>query len=211
MARKHGIKRGIGDDDKKLKRKEAKHLKDFGEEHPINDKIRLEDRCAKRVYENNDDEDKNEKKNDNDVNLSSDIVDKSDLQPDYYEQLLDVFGKKKDLQTSKQTVNQQYEFPNVGSFVESRSNLKCFDFIQIGHPPTSLDEIQVKPSLRENIPKTMMKLTKTKHQTLTPFQLELLSLLTTYKNLFYPERTMDNGEQIRMVYSLHALNHILRT
>ena len=95
MARKHGIKRNksaiINDndnDDKKLQRKEAKHLKDFGEKHPINDKIRLEDRCAKRVYETNDE---NEKKIDDiDQSSSTNMVEKSNLQPDYYEQLLDV-------------------------------------------------------------------------------------------------------------------------
>lgn len=95
MARKHGIKRKTAiindnndNDDKKLQRKEAKHLKDFGEKHPINDKIRLEDRCAKRVYETNDE---NEKKIDDiDQSSSTNMVEKSNLQPDYYEQLLDV-------------------------------------------------------------------------------------------------------------------------
>nr|XP_027201632.1 digestive organ expansion factor homolog [Dermatophagoides pteronyssinus] len=298
MARKHGIKRKTAiindnndNDDKKLQRKEAKHLKDFGEKHPINDKIRLEDRCAKRVYETNDE---NEKKIDDiDQSSSTNMVEKSNLQPDYYEQLLDVFGKNKDvapesdssdgddddqmestvqssqndnedseedfnsededandnddddddeqqmkpgnnindnfvrhfftnfqsndielLKTSKQqqTINHSYRYPNIGTFIESRSSIECFNLIRIDNqPPINLDSIQLRPSLRENISKTMLKLTNKKHQALTSFQLELLSLLMTYKNLFYPERTMNNSEQIRLVYSLHALNHILRT
>ncbi|KAH6923589.1 hypothetical protein HPB50_003215 [Hyalomma asiaticum] len=47
--------------------------------------------------------------------------------------------------------------------------------------------------------------------TLTPLQIELLSVLTTYRDLLFTERTLANGEEVRTVYCLHALNHVLKS
>ncbi|XP_016047212.2 U3 small nucleolar RNA-associated protein 25 homolog [Erinaceus europaeus] len=45
----------------------------------------------------------------------------------------------------------------------------------------------------------------------TPLQKELFLLMNSYRDLFYPERTaMKNGEEVRHVYCLHALNHVLK-
>lgn len=46
---------------------------------------------------------------------------------------------------------------------------------------------------------------------LTSSQLELLKIVSKYKDLSYNERTFENGEEIRFVYTLHALNHVLKT
>ncbi|TMW43915.1 hypothetical protein DOY81_011006, partial [Sarcophaga bullata] len=46
---------------------------------------------------------------------------------------------------------------------------------------------------------------------MTPLQSELLSLINCYKDLYYPYRTFDNAEQIRQVYTIHALNYIFKT
>jgi U3 small nucleolar RNA-associated protein 25 len=46
---------------------------------------------------------------------------------------------------------------------------------------------------------------------LSQLQSELLSVLSSYRDLYYPERTHENGEQLRLVYVLHALNHVLKT
>lgn len=45
----------------------------------------------------------------------------------------------------------------------------------------------------------------------TPLQQELFSVVNNYQDLYYPERTFDNAEQIRFVYCLHAVNHVLKT
>ena len=45
----------------------------------------------------------------------------------------------------------------------------------------------------------------------TAFQAQLLSVASSYRDLLFTERTFGNGEQIRMVYALHALNHVLKT
>ncbi|XP_058525122.1 U3 small nucleolar RNA-associated protein 25 homolog [Ochotona princeps] len=45
----------------------------------------------------------------------------------------------------------------------------------------------------------------------TPLQKELFSIMNSYRDLFYPERTaLKNGEEIRHVYCLHVLNHVLK-
>ncbi|XP_055533035.1 U3 small nucleolar RNA-associated protein 25 homolog [Wyeomyia smithii] len=41
-------------------------------------------------------------------------------------------------------------------------------------------------------------------------QTECFSVLNNYQDLYYPARTLNNGEEIRFVYCLHALNHILK-
>ncbi|KAK8781681.1 hypothetical protein V5799_016971, partial [Amblyomma americanum] len=46
---------------------------------------------------------------------------------------------------------------------------------------------------------------------LTPVQTEFLSVLTSYRDLLFTERTLDNGEELRAAYCLHALNHVLKS
>ncbi|XP_042245362.1 U3 small nucleolar RNA-associated protein 25 homolog isoform X2 [Thunnus maccoyii] len=46
---------------------------------------------------------------------------------------------------------------------------------------------------------------------ISPFQLELLALMGSYKDLYYPETCpLNQGPQVRSAYCLHALNHILK-
>lgn len=46
---------------------------------------------------------------------------------------------------------------------------------------------------------------------LTPLQRELLTLLGSYRDLLFPERSaLGCGEEVRRVYCLHALNHVLK-
>ncbi|XP_055632137.1 U3 small nucleolar RNA-associated protein 25 homolog [Toxorhynchites rutilus septentrionalis] len=42
-------------------------------------------------------------------------------------------------------------------------------------------------------------------------QAEFFSILNNYQDLYYPMRTLNNGEEIRFAYCLHALNHILKS
>lgn len=114
------------------------------------------------------------------------------------------------LKDGKQT-NIYHQWPCLGSFVESRPELKKFHLTNIDSPSTNIDQLQLKPLLKENVYKSMMDLTENQQQKLTMFQLELLSLITSYKNIFYSDRTFENANEIRLAYSLHALNHVLKT
>ncbi|KAL4674826.1 hypothetical protein H8959_018760 [Pygathrix nigripes] len=45
----------------------------------------------------------------------------------------------------------------------------------------------------------------------TPLQKELFLIMNSYRDLFYPESTaLKNGEEIRHVYCLHVINHVLK-
>ncbi|XP_017045026.1 U3 small nucleolar RNA-associated protein 25 homolog [Drosophila ficusphila] len=45
---------------------------------------------------------------------------------------------------------------------------------------------------------------------LTALQSQLFYIANNYQDLYYPQRTHGNGEDIRYVYCLHALNHMLK-
>ena len=70
----------------------------------------------------------------------------------------------------------------------------------------------LKPQLKENLALANIKSLGGKlTQPLTDFQSEMMGLLSSYKDLLYCEQTLDNLEQIRTVYVLHALNHMMKT
>ncbi|KAI2806264.1 hypothetical protein BLOT_005276 [Blomia tropicalis] len=109
-------------------------------------------------------------------------------------------------------VNTSFDWTQIGSFVESRVEDERFNLVQLDSKLSkSLDHLPLKQSLKENIPKTMMEITGNECNRLSAFQLELLRLLSSYKDLYFPERTEENSELIRMSYCLHSLNHILKT
>ena len=45
---------------------------------------------------------------------------------------------------------------------------------------------------------------------ITPLKLELMKIISVYKDLSYNERTFENAEEIRHIYTLHALNHLFK-
>lgn len=46
---------------------------------------------------------------------------------------------------------------------------------------------------------------------LTDLQKELLCPLTSYSDLYYPEASHEHWEEVRTIYTLHAVNHVLKT
>lgn len=77
------------------------------------------------------------------------------------------------------------------------------------NPVLSLDEFQIQTSLKTSIRKAGAALIP--EGAMTRLQLELLSIIHQYKDLYFTERNFENCEQVRLVYCLHVLDHVLKT
>ncbi|XP_023245197.1 digestive organ expansion factor homolog [Copidosoma floridanum] len=77
------------------------------------------------------------------------------------------------------------------------------------------DELHVKSMIQKNISKANYGNIKdyldVDSSPLTPFQRELFSIINNYQDLLYTQRSFDNESQIRLVYCLHTINHVLKT
>lgn len=74
-----------------------------------------------------------------------------------------------------------------------------------------LAQLNVKVQIQPNVVAANEANLDGSHSVFTPLQAELFSVMNNYQDLFYSSRTHANGEEIRFMYTLHALNHILKT
>ena len=71
--------------------------------------------------------------------------------------------------------------------------------VPLSKPINKINEFHLKSQLSNNVP------------LLSVLQNELLTLMSSYKDVYFNEQSFQNLEQIRLVYVLHALNHMLKT
>lgn len=100
------------------------------------------------------------------------------------------------------------------------SVLEYKQFAKCGTVPQLIDNINwdklyVKSQIHGNLTQANYSNTKDNVNTtpspMTPLQRELFSIINNYQDLYYPERTFSNADQIRFVYCLHIINHVLKT
>ncbi|CAO1432281.1 unnamed protein product [Diamesa hyperborea] len=77
-------------------------------------------------------------------------------------------------------------------------------------------ELSIRQQIVQNIAEANQEnLKETKEESesavLTPLQNEMTSIISNYQDFYYPQRTFQNGEEIRLCYAMHALDHILKT
>ncbi|XP_076268338.1 U3 small nucleolar RNA-associated protein 25 homolog [Rhynchophorus ferrugineus] len=75
---------------------------------------------------------------------------------------------------------------------------------------SSSDDLFIKKQISKNI-RSANKSLRTGENMFTPLQQELFSLMNNYQDVYYPNRTFDNAEEIVYTYCLHAINHVLKT
>ncbi|KAF7415192.1 hypothetical protein HZH68_003681 [Vespula germanica] len=100
------------------------------------------------------------------------------------------------------------------------SVLETKQFARQGKVPTLIESVDwnnlyIKSQIQDNIINANSSNIKNNVDSnlvpLTKLQKELFSIINNYQDLYYPERTFTNAEQIRFVYCLHTINHILKT
>ncbi|XP_071869193.1 U3 small nucleolar RNA-associated protein 25 homolog [Bombus fervidus] len=104
-----------------------------------------------------------------------------------------------------------------------KSNISVLEYKQFskcGTVPQLIDNVNwdklyVKSQIHGNLTQANYSNTKDNANTtsspMTPLQRELFSIINNYQDLYYPERTFSNADQIRFVYCLHVINHVLKT
>uniref|UniRef100_A0A336MKR4 CSON002566 protein n=1 Tax=Culicoides sonorensis TaxID=179676 RepID=A0A336MKR4_CULSO len=72
----------------------------------------------------------------------------------------------------------------------------------------------IKNQIWNNLPKAnqdQLEAHQNSSKHFTPLQREMFSIINNYQDFYYTQRNFNNAEEIRFVYSLHALNHALKT
>ncbi|NWI75968.1 DIEXF factor, partial [Dryoscopus gambensis] len=107
----------------------------------------------------------------------------------------------------------QSQWPRLGQLIfsstlEKRKTLKA-------DKDVDMKQLHLHKPLESTWPKVnkqfLSSVDKPVDSPFTPLQRELLCIMNSYRDLFYPERNaLTNGEEIRHTYCLHALNHVLK-
>lgn len=88
-------------------------------------------------------------------------------------------------------------------------------FAKPGKVPQLIDPTKanhIKNQIWNNVPKTNeTQVTDSPNKNFTPLQRELFSIINNYQDVYFPQRSFNNAEEIRFIYSLHALNHAMKT
>lgn len=82
---------------------------------------------------------------------------------------------------------------------------------KVCNPNQLTKELSIKQQIVQNIPGVNQDNIDDSTKVLTPLQTELVSIASNYQDLYFPHRTHQNGEQIRLSYCIHALDHIMKT
>ncbi|XP_063705619.1 U3 small nucleolar RNA-associated protein 25 homolog [Culicoides brevitarsis] len=87
-------------------------------------------------------------------------------------------------------------------------------FAKPGKVPEIIDESSsnhIKNQIWSNFGKANEVNLKEGDKNFTPLQKELFSIINNYQDIYFPQRNFNNAEEIRFIYSLHALNHAMKT
>lgn len=76
---------------------------------------------------------------------------------------------------------------------------------------SSIEELHIKSQIASNLLQANKTVLTNDQSFLTPLQQEMFAIINNYQDLYFPERTFENADEIRFLYCLHAVNHVLKT
>lgn len=98
---------------------------------------------------------------------------------------------------------------DVGKFIIGDDNVKYAEKLGLPQCIKELGCFFIKQQIVGNVVRS--NLTHVDKPNLSQLQLELLSIIHEYRDIYFTERSFSNAEEIRFVYCLHAINHVLKT
>ena len=111
--------------------------------------------------------------------------------------------------------------PDIPHIPPDQSKLKLLDepkdYAKSGTVPkridaTKLDQYHLKSQMLPSIAIANSKWTNNSGDgALTPLQAELFSLFNNYQDVYFPEQSLEVGEEVCFSYCLHIANHTLKT
>ncbi|KAG7170359.1 Digestive organ expansion factor-like, partial [Homarus americanus] len=111
--------------------------------------------------------------------------------------------------------NVEVKIPKLLLLAEENQSSSMPNIAVIPQPPEkknfNLDKFYIRKALQKNILSANISGSCECPTSLTDLQKELLSVLSSYCDMYYPQATHENWEEVRTVYALHAINHILKT
>ncbi|XP_059610296.1 U3 small nucleolar RNA-associated protein 25 homolog [Phlebotomus argentipes] len=129
------------------------------------------------------------------------------------QELYEIVAKDGEIEVSEQKIS---SWPNLGRLVInipkttkshcSKKKLLLLEdaekFAEEGTIPersSSKDDLHIKSQIQKNI------------GNFTDLQAEIFSIVNNYQDFYMPRRTFENAEEIRTIYCLHAMNHVLKS
>ncbi|MFT7813376.1 digestive organ expansion factor homolog [Arapaima gigas] len=110
--------------------------------------------------------------------------------------------------TSGKKCRTQEKWPRLGTVMCS-SALEKFSSIS---PESSIKPLRLHKTLESNWPSANQTfLPQDSSQNVSPLQQELLGLMASYRDVYFPESSpMAEAREVRSAYCLHVLNHVLK-
>jgi len=112
-------------------------------------------------------------------------------------------------------VTEESSLPNIGHGVFYHSESLSANELSQTSENVSLSQLHIKRSLCAQVSVTNVKLAgvelKQDDSSFTALQRGLFGIINKYVDLYYPRRCFVSAEEIRFVYCLHAVNHVLKT
>jgi len=110
---------------------------------------------------------------------------------------------------------EETELPGIGHGINYHPEDSDANLLSEISEKCTLCQLHVKRSLCAQLSTTNVKLAgvqlKEDDSSLTALQRGLFGIINKYVDLYYPRRYYANAEELRFVYCLHAVNHVLKT
>uniref|UniRef100_A0A3B4HA89 U3 small nucleolar RNA-associated protein 25 homolog n=1 Tax=Pundamilia nyererei TaxID=303518 RepID=A0A3B4HA89_9CICH len=215
-----------------LSKKQKKHLKEFGEEHPFHDVPEQSESEADEL-EPEEEEEEPEQKTAYQKLLSTLNDDDDDEEEEEEEEEEEDEGGDEDEKGEGEPADGEEALMEAGDGEDDRKE-PGDEFVDKEHESQfcletnftgkgEQEETRDEDSKDTNLP-VFHKLVETRWRDLnqtfnhkgqveeiSPLQLELLALMGSYKDLYYPETCpVKQGPHVRSAYCLHVLNHVLK-